>query len=90
MLQNLQSCSGYGREATVVATPKAPGAEGAVERLEYKLSEECGHWRIHDLVVDGVSLVDGYRVQFDRLLRRGTFEDLLAVMRRKLGRMASP
>jgi phospholipid transport system substrate-binding protein len=79
-----------GREATVVATPKAPGVEGAVERIEYRLSEEYGHWRIHDVVVDGVSLVDGYRAQFDRLLRRGTFEDLLAVMRRKLGRTASP
>jgi phospholipid transport system substrate-binding protein len=76
-----------GREATVVVTPKLGGGE-APARVEYKLGERCGRWRIHDVVVDGVSLVDGYREQFDRLFRRGGFDDLLAAMRRKLGRTA--
>lgn len=76
-----------GREATVVVTPKLVDGEGQpVERIEYKLGDDCGRWRIQDVVVDGVSLVDGYRAQFDRLFRRGTFDDLLAIMRRKLDR----
>jgi ABC-type transporter MlaC component len=81
-----------GDEATVVVIPRlADGGGRAVERIEYKLGVDCGHSRIHDVVVDGVSLVDGYRAQFDRLFRKGTFDDLLAVMRRKLnGRSASP
>jgi phospholipid transport system substrate-binding protein len=80
-----------GPEATVVVTPRlVTGSREALARVEYKLREQCGAWRIHDVVVDGESLVDGYRAQFDRLFRRGTFDDLLAVMRRKLGRTAPP
>jgi phospholipid transport system substrate-binding protein len=81
-----------GDEATVVVIPRLVGGGGrAVERIEYKLGVECGRWRIHDVVVDGVSLVDGYRAQFDRLFRRETFDEVLALMRRKLkGRTASP
>jgi phospholipid transport system substrate-binding protein len=74
-----------GPEATVVVTPRLLEAEGGpVTRVEYKLAGRCGRWRIHDVLVDGVSLVDGYRAQFDRLFRRGSFDDLLATMRRKL------
>jgi ABC-type transporter MlaC component len=79
-----------GPEATVVVTPRvADGAAGPSTRVEYKLSGRCGRWLIHDVVVDGVSLVDGYRAQFDRLFRRGSFEDVLAVMRRRLRRTNS-
>jgi phospholipid transport system substrate-binding protein len=75
----------YGQEATVVVTPRIGGEKTvAFERIEYKLNDDCGRWRIRDVVVDGVSLVDGYRSQIDRLFRRGTFDDLVAVMRRKM------
>jgi phospholipid transport system substrate-binding protein len=77
-----------GPDATVVVTPRAAGEP--LGSVEYKLRGRCGRWRIRDVVVDGESLVDGYRAQLDRLFRRGTFDDLLAVMRRKLGRTASP
>jgi phospholipid transport system substrate-binding protein len=76
-----------GSSATVVVTPQLPDASSAA-RVEYKLGERCGHWRIQDVVVDGVSLADGYRSEIDRLFRHGTFDDLLAVMRKKLGRGA--
>jgi ABC-type transporter MlaC component len=79
-----------GLEATVVVTPRTSGQSDALARIEYKLRGHCGRWRIHDVVIDGESLVDGYRAQFEKLFRRGTFDDLLAVMRRKLGRTASP
>jgi phospholipid transport system substrate-binding protein len=74
-----------GSSATVVVTPRLRDSEAA-GRVEYKLGEHCGRWLIRDVVVDGESLVDGYRSEIDRLFRRGTFEDLLAVMRKKLGR----
>jgi phospholipid transport system substrate-binding protein len=76
-----------GPEATVVVTPRAAGSSGeALARVEYKLRGHCGRWRIHDVVIDGESLVETYRAQLDQLFRRGTFDDLLAVLRRKLGR----
>jgi phospholipid transport system substrate-binding protein len=72
-----------GPEATVVVTPRS--GDAALAHIEYKLRAHCSGWRIHDVVLDGESLVDGYRAQIDKLFRHGTFEDLLAVMRRKLG-----
>jgi phospholipid transport system substrate-binding protein len=76
-----------GAEATVIVTPRyADDAARSVTEIEYKLAEHCGRWRIHDVSVDGVSLVDGYHAQFERLFRRGSFDDLLAVMKRKLDR----
>ncbi|HVU49239.1 MAG TPA: ABC transporter substrate-binding protein [Polyangia bacterium] len=80
-----------GAEATVVVIPRfADGAARPVTQIEYRLGERCGRWRIHDVSVDGVSLVDGYHAQFERLFRRGSFDDLLATMRRRLGRTATP
>ncbi|HVX98064.1 MAG TPA: ABC transporter substrate-binding protein [Polyangia bacterium] len=79
-----------GPEATVVVTPRSIEGAGAVSRIEYKLGQHCGRWRIHDVVVDGVSLVDSYRAQFDRLFKSGSFEDLLAIMRRRLHHEARP
>jgi phospholipid transport system substrate-binding protein len=34
-------------------------------------------WRVDDLWFDGVSLVDNYRAQFDRLLRAGTYDAIM-------------
>ena len=79
-----------GAEAKVVVTPRyLDDAARPVTQIEYRLSERCGRWRIHDVSVDGVSLVDGYHAQFERLFKRGSFDDLLAVMKRKLGRVAT-
>lgn len=35
-------------------------------------------WKIHDLEIEGVSILLTYRSQFDDILRRGTVEDLLS------------
>ena len=78
-----------GTDATVVVSPKRSTLEETVERLAYRLCWKCGHWYVYDVVVDGISLADGYRGQFDRLLRRGGFEDLLELMRRKVSTQAS-
>ncbi len=77
-----------GTEATVVVSPKEPGI-GPITRLEYHLCRKCDRWYIYDVAVDGVSLADGYRSQFNRLLQRESFEDLLDLMRRKVNLQAS-
>jgi phospholipid transport system substrate-binding protein len=78
-----------GTEATVVVSPKEPSIGQTIARLEYHLYRKCDHWYVYDVVVDGVSLADGYRSQFNRLLQRESFEDLLDLMRRKVNLQAS-
>jgi phospholipid transport system substrate-binding protein len=40
--------------------------------------DEAGHWRVHDLDVERISLVRNYRSQFDSIIRRTSFEQLIA------------
>jgi phospholipid transport system substrate-binding protein len=50
----------------------------------YRLHRADGKWRIYDVVAENISLVNNYRSQFNRLLSKSSFEDLLATMNAKL------
>jgi phospholipid transport system substrate-binding protein len=43
--------------------------------------EEAGRWRVYDLDVERISLVRNYRAQFDSIIRRTSFEQLLVRMK---------
>lgn len=44
----------------------------------YKLYQAKKGWKIYDLEIQGVSLIQTYRTQFDSVLRDGTFNELIA------------
>lgn len=72
-----------GDEASVrsrVVTPK-----GSEVGIEYRLYRTADRWAVYDLNVDGVSLVGSYKAQFNRLLQRGSFADMLKQLRQKAG-----
>ena len=71
-----------GSEATV--TTALRGLAGHDLRVEYRMTRASGRWRVRDIVVDGVSIVENYRAQFARLLRGGGYAALLAHLRAKL------
>jgi phospholipid transport system substrate-binding protein len=54
-------------------------------QVAYKLTLREGHWRIYDIVVDNVSLIDEYHAQFSKIIARDGFSGVLRRMRRKLG-----
>jgi phospholipid transport system substrate-binding protein len=64
-----------------VVTPK--GSEVPIEYRLYRGTD--GRWTVYDIYVDGFSLVGSYKAQFNRLLQRGTFADLLKQLRQKAG-----
>lgn len=49
--------------------------------VNYRLQNNGGDWRIYDLVVDGVSMVDNYRGQFNRIIRSSSLETLVDQLR---------
>ena len=51
--------------------------------LDYRLLNKGDDWRVYDVVVDGVSLVNNYRGQFSKILRSSTFADLVDQLRKK-------
>ncbi|MBA5865810.1 MAG: ABC transporter substrate-binding protein [Nitrospira sp. CR1.3] len=51
--------------------------------LDYRLLHRGSVWRVYDVVVDGVSLVNNYRGQFSKILRNGSFAELIDQLRKK-------
>lgn len=49
--------------------------------LNYRLVKEKSEWRVYDVVIEEISLVNNYRSQFAAILQRSSFQDLLARLR---------
>ncbi len=47
----------------------------------YRMALRQGRWVVQDLVVDGVSLVDNYRAQFQKFMQRSSYAGLVSEMR---------
>ncbi|HEY2900909.1 MAG TPA: ABC transporter substrate-binding protein [Polyangia bacterium] len=75
-----------GNEARVMGTrtPRSPGA--APIAVEYCLVLRQGRWRVADVIVDGSSLVANYHREFARVIKRESFDGLLASMKERLRR----
>ncbi|HXX73629.1 MAG TPA: ABC transporter substrate-binding protein [Nitrospiraceae bacterium] len=58
--------------------------------LDYRLLNKSGDWRVYDVVVDGVSLVNNYRGQFTKILRSSGYPDLVEQLRKKSNHVSSP
>ena len=72
-----------GDEASVqsrVVTPK--GSEVA---LDYRLYRADSRWAVYDIYVEGISLVGSYKAQFNRIILRSSFAELLKQLRLKVG-----
>lgn len=52
--------------------------EGAMANINYSLSLFEKKWRIYDVEVEGVRLSTTYRAQFQSILRKSSFEGLIA------------
>jgi len=52
----------------------------------YRMIVKNGEWKVYDVVIEGVSLVKNYRSQFKEILKKKTPEDLLEILRKKVGK----
>jgi phospholipid transport system substrate-binding protein len=48
----------------------------------YKLYSADNTWKIYDVEIEGVSIIRSYRSQFNEILQKGTFDELLQKMER--------
>ncbi len=51
--------------------------------IDYKLMNESGKWMVYDLVIENVSLVNNYRVQFNKVIRSTSYTELVKKMKNK-------
>ena len=50
----------------------------------YKVIQKDGIWKVYDVVVENVSLVQNYRSQFNSILAKNTPDQLLETLRKKV------
>lgn len=54
--------------------------------IDYRMILKDGKWRVYDVVVENVSLVQNYRTQFNDILAKNTPEQLLEILRKKVSK----
>jgi phospholipid transport system substrate-binding protein len=57
-------------------------SKGKKISMLYKLYSSNNSWNIYDVEIEGVSIIRSYRSQFNEILQKGTFEDLLQKMQK--------
>lgn len=82
----------------IVFTKEVPLSEKTVEvqstvtrktdeiPIYYRVIIKDGSWRVYDVVIEGVSLINNYRTQFREILSTKPPEALLETLRKKVGK----
>jgi phospholipid transport system substrate-binding protein len=63
---------------------KMQTSKGEEFTINYKLHRVGADWRVYDLVIENVSLVNNYRSQFNRILTNSTYDELISKIKAKL------
>lgn len=82
---NERNQEGYAEVRTKVISGKAEIP------LDYRLMTKAGDWRVYDVVVDGISLVNNYRGQFTKIINSpGGYPELVETLRKKSEKIPAP
>ena len=58
--------------------------------LTYRLLNEGGTWKVYDVVIEGVSLVNNYRSQFSRIIHESSYAELVRRLKTKVSELTRP
>lgn len=86
--------SAYDGEQVVYTGEKVDGRYAQVDskivdkrgrefEVDYRMWRPQGRWKIYDVVIENISLVNNYRAQFNRVISKSSFEELMEKMRGK-------
>ena len=68
-----------GKQATVET--KVAGGSAEPVPIDYQMHDVSGQWKVYDVVIDHVSIVNNYRAQFDRVIAKSSLKQLLERMK---------
>lgn len=51
--------------------------------VNYRLDNVNGDWKVYDVVIEDISLVNNYRVQFSHVLASSSYQELVHRMKDK-------
>lgn len=90
----LDAIESYNGEKVVVAKDKQDKTfadvnsrivtkKGEEFSIDYKLHQADGGWKVYDVVLENISLVNNYRSQFNRVIGKSSYEELVSKMKEK-------
>src|SRR5947209_19496494 len=64
--------------------------QGTEVPVDYRMFERDGRWRVFDVNIEGVSLVGNYRSQFNSIIVRSSYQELVTKLKAKQDEAAEP
>lgn len=61
-------------------------SKGGETPIHYRVIKKENTWKVYDVVIEGVSLINNYRTQFREILGNNPPEKLLETLRKKVGK----
>ena len=49
--------------------------------IDYELHDIDGQWKVYDMVIDHISIVNNYKAQFERVIAKSSIKNLLQIMK---------
>ncbi len=69
----------YATVRTKIVNPKG----GTETPVDYRIFKQGDKWEIYDIIVEGVSLVNNYRTQFNQIIHSSSYEELVKRLKKK-------
>lgn len=51
--------------------------------IDYQLHDDNGQWKVYDVVIDHISIVNNYRAQFERVIAKSSLKELLVRLKQQ-------
>ncbi len=91
----LDRVDGYSGEKVSYVGEKVDGRYGVVKvkiltkqetaiLTEYRLKRQGNNWVVYDISIEGVSLINNYRTQFNSIIARSSYKDLIKKLKVKV------
>jgi len=91
----LDKVEGYSGEKVLYVDEKVQGNYAIVAvrivtkqeteiHVDYRLQKKGSEWLVYDISIEGVSLINNYRKQFDSIMTRSSYKDLIEKLRSKV------
>lgn len=65
-------------------------SKGQEFSIDYKTQVVSGEWKVYDVVVENISMVNNFRSQFNRVINNSSYEELVHRLKEKQGDFTSP
>lgn len=60
--------------------------KGDIFPIDYRMVEKDGQWKVYDVVIENIGLVNNYRNEFSGIIRKEKFSGLMVRLREKLAK----